>query len=83
MVQIYAQVSYYDIPYSRKFSPGENSRLFHPGALWAKIFRRIILPSENFVLYGTIISLKLYESFIIGSSLSGLIVILTKRVIYI
>ena len=48
-----------------------------------KFFRRIILPSENFVLYGTIISLKLYESFIIGSSLSGLIVILTKRVIYI
>ena len=38
MVQIYAQVSYYDIPYSRKFLSGENFRRFHPGALWAKIF---------------------------------------------
>ena len=26
------------IPYSRKFSPGENFRLFRPGASWAKIF---------------------------------------------
>ena len=35
--------------YSRKFSPGENFRLFRPGASWAKFFQRIILPSENFV----------------------------------
>ena len=25
------------IPYSQKFSPGENFCLFHPGVLWAKI----------------------------------------------
>ena len=38
-----------DIPYSRKFSPGENFRLFRPGASWAKIFSANYLPSENFV----------------------------------
>ena len=31
-------VHVYIIPYSRKFSPGENFRLFRPGASWAKIF---------------------------------------------
>ena len=38
-----------EILYSRKFLLGENFHLFRPGASWAKLFRRIILPSENFV----------------------------------
>ena len=32
-----------------KFSPGENFRLFCPGASWVNFFWRIILPNENFV----------------------------------
>ena len=45
----YGPVCKNKLPYSRKFSPGEKFHLFHPGALWAKFFRQIILPSEKFV----------------------------------
>ena len=38
-----------DILYSRKFSPGENFRLFRQARRGRNFFRRIILPSENFV----------------------------------